>query len=54
MFGRERKCREELGKEQISEKCVSTQSDGCLGLFIALSAIFKATAIVGPPASNDF
>ena len=46
------KCREELGREQILEKCVSSKSDGCLGLFIDPSAFFKAAAIQGPLASK--
>ena len=51
-FGREKKCREELGKEQILEKMCVPWFDGCLGLFIAPGVLFEATSIVGPPASN--
>ena len=46
MFGREKIRREKLGKEPISKK-MSPQSDGCLGLFIAPSMNFKATAFKG-------
>ena len=47
-----KKCREELGKEQILEKMCVPWSNGCLGLFIALGVFFKAASIVGPSASN--
>ena len=36
MFGREKKCIERLGRREISEKCVSSLSGACIGLFIAL------------------
>ena len=51
VFGREEKSREELGREQISEKCVSSLSGACLGLFIALDAKIEVAAIVRPLAS---
>ena len=52
VFGRDKKHREELGREKILEKCVSLWFDGCLRLFIALGAFFEAVAIQGPPASG--
>jgi len=49
VFGREKKCREELGGEQISKKKnVSSLFDGCLGLFIAPSAKFEAATLKPP------
>ena len=61
VFGREKKCREELGREKISEKMCVPWSMGCLGLFIASSTKIEAKAIVGtlvaiqgPPDSNGF
>ena len=52
IWKRKKKCREELGKEQILEKMCVPWSNGCLGLFIALGVFFKAASIVGPSASN--
>ena len=46
MFGGEKKRREELGREKISEKYVSFWSGACLGLFIAPGAKIEAMAIV--------
>ena len=38
VFGREKKkCREQLGRKKILEKCVFSLSGACLGLFIASS-----------------
>ena len=61
VFGREKKCREELDREKISEKMCVPWSVGCLGLFIASGTKIEAKAIVGtlaaiqgPPASNGF
>ena len=48
VFGREKKRKEQWGKRQVSEKCVFPCSRVCLGLFIALNALFEATAIIGP------
>ena len=39
-------------EKKFQKKCVSPQFDRCLGLFIAPSAFFEATAIVGPLALN--
>ena len=50
VFGREKKYREQLGRRKISKKCL-LRSGVCQGLFIALRALFEATAIVGPAAA---
>ena len=55
MFGREKECREKLGKRENFRKNVSSPwSDGCLGLFIGLGANFEAVAVEGPLASKGF
>ena len=50
-LGERKKQREQLGKRQISDKCVSSLSGACLGLFIALDAKIEVAAIVRPLAS---
>ena len=47
VFGREKKCRESLGRREISEKCLPSLSGACLGLFIAPGVKIEAVAIVG-------
>ena len=48
VFGREKKRKDQWGKRQVLEKCVFPCSGVCLGLFIALSALFEAAANIGP------
>ena len=50
VFGREKKRRERLGRREISEKCMSSLSGACLGLFIAPGTKIEAVAIVRPLA----
>ena len=45
VWEREKKCVENLGSKQISEKCEFSLFVGCLGLFIALGAFFEVMAL---------
>jgi len=47
-----KKCVERLGRRKILEKSVFSLVWGCLGLFIALGANFKAAALGGLPTSK--
>ena len=54
VWKREKNVERSWTEGQISKKCLSSRSDGCLGLFIAPGAKFKAVALQGPLALMSY